>query len=39
SQDSFIQQLTLKIISITPHNIGCERMFSVLGWMCLSHRS
>jgi hypothetical protein len=30
-QNSFIQQLALKIISITPHNIGCERMFSVLG--------
>ena len=38
-QNSFIQQLALKIISITPHNIGCERMFSVLGWMCSSHRS
>lgn len=38
-KDNFIQQLALKIISITPHNVGCERLFSVLGWMCSNRRS
>ena len=30
---NFIQDLALKILSIRPHNAGCERIFSVLGWM------
>jgi hypothetical protein len=38
-KDNFIQQLALKIISITPHNVSCERLFSVLGWMCSNRRS
>ena len=30
---NFIRNLALKILSIRPHNAGCERIFSVLGWM------
>jgi len=30
---NFIRDLALKILSIRPHNAGCERIFSVLGWM------
>jgi hypothetical protein len=26
------------INSNTPHNVGCERLFSVLGWICLKCR-
>ena len=29
-EENFIQQLALKIFSITPHNAGCERIFSVI---------
>ncbi|CAG8716931.1 12393_t:CDS:2 [Rhizophagus irregularis] len=31
-EENFIQQLALKVFSITPHNAGCERIFSVMGW-------
>ncbi|PKY14592.1 hypothetical protein RhiirB3_426610 [Rhizophagus irregularis] len=31
-EENFIQQLALKIFSITPYNAGCERIFSVIGW-------
>ena len=30
-EENDIQKLALKILSITPHNAGCERVFSVLG--------
>ena len=30
---NYIRDLALKILSIRPHNAGCERVFSVLGWM------
>jgi len=32
--DNWIKEIALIINSITPHNVGCERIFSVLGWMC-----
>ena len=38
-KENWIQQLALKVHSITPHNAGCERVFSILGWMCSKHRS
>jgi hypothetical protein len=37
--NSWIGQIALIINSITPHNVGCERVFSVLGWMCTKRRS
>ena len=37
--NSWIGQVALIINSITPHNVGCERVFSVLGWMCSKRRS
>ena len=36
---NFIQQLALKIFSITPHNAGCERIFSVMGWYMNKRRT
>ena len=30
---NYIWDLALKIFSIRPHNIRCERVFSVLEWM------
>jgi hypothetical protein len=38
-KDNFIQKLALKIFSIIPHNASCERVFSVLGWMCSKRRT
>jgi hypothetical protein len=38
-RDNWIQKLALMIFAITPHNAGCERVFSVLGWMCSKRRS
>jgi hypothetical protein len=29
----------LKILAITPHNAGCERVFSVLGWFTNQRRT
>lgn len=37
--ENHIQQLALKILSITPHNAGCERTFSVLGWFANKRRT
>ena len=37
--DNWIKEIALIINSITPHNVGCERIFSVLGWMCSKRRS
>lgn len=37
--DDWIREIALIINSITPHNVGCERLFSVLGWMCSKRRS
>ena len=31
--DDCLQTLALLILDITPHNAGCERIFSDLGWM------
>lgn len=36
---NYIQQLALIINSITPHNISCERIFSILGWYMNKRRS
>ena len=33
-KDNWIKEIALLINSIAPHNVGCERVFSVLGWMC-----
>ncbi len=38
-KENWIQILALKLHSITPHNASCERVFSVLGWMCSKRRS
>ena len=32
-KEHYIQQLAIKVLSIIPHNVGCERLFSILGWM------
>ena len=37
--NNFIQQLALKVFSITPHNAGCERIFSVMGWYMNKRRT
>ncbi|CAG8733654.1 676_t:CDS:2, partial [Cetraspora pellucida] len=29
---NYLSQLALKVLAITPHNAGCERIFSVLRW-------
>jgi hypothetical protein len=39
TRDNFIQILALKIISLTPHNVSCERIFSILGWFCNKRRT
>jgi hypothetical protein len=39
SAENHIQKLALKILSITPHNAGCERVFSVLGWFANKRRT
>ena len=38
-KDNWIKEIELLINSITPHNVGCKRVFSVLDWMCEKHRS
>ena len=38
TNDNFIQSLALKILALTPHNLSCERIFSVLGWFCNKRR-
>jgi hypothetical protein len=37
--NSWIGKIASIINSITPHNISCERLFSVLGWICSKRRS
>lgn len=37
--NNFIQQLALKIFSITPHNSDCERIFSIMGWYMNKRRT
>jgi hypothetical protein len=32
-QYDYLQDLALKIFSITPHSASCERIFSTLGWL------
>ena len=36
---NFIQDLAFKVLSIRPHNAGCERIFSVLRWMMSKRRT
>jgi len=36
---NYIRDLAFKILSIRPHNAGCERIFSVLGWMMNKRRT
>ena len=38
TSSNYIQALALKILALTPHNVSCERIFSVLGWMCNKRR-
>lgn len=38
-EENHIKKLALKILSITPHNAGCERLFSVLGWFTNKRRT
>jgi hypothetical protein len=38
-KNNFIQILALKITSLTPHNVSCERIFSILGWFCNKRRT
>jgi hypothetical protein len=38
-EENYIQKLAIKILSITPHNAGCERVFSVLGWFANERRT
>lgn len=38
-RENHIQKLALKILSITPHNAGCERVFSILGWFTNKRRT
>ncbi|CAB5395177.1 unnamed protein product [Rhizophagus irregularis] len=38
-EEHYIQQLAMKILSITPHNAGCERVFSIIGWMANKRRT
>ncbi|PKB94619.1 hypothetical protein RhiirA5_438382, partial [Rhizophagus irregularis] len=38
-EENFIQQLALKVFSITPHNAGCERIFSVISWYMNKRRT
>lgn len=38
-EENYIQKLALKILSITPHNARCERVFSVLGWFANKRRT
>jgi hypothetical protein len=37
-EEHYIQQLAIKILSITPHNAGCEHIFSIIGWMANKRR-
>jgi hypothetical protein len=37
--ENYLQELALKILSITPTNAGCERVFSVLGWYMNKRRT
>ncbi|RHZ76193.1 hypothetical protein Glove_202g94 [Diversispora epigaea] len=39
TKDNFIQAVALKITSLTPHNVSCERIFSILGWFCNKRRT
>ena len=36
---SWIGKIASIINSITPHNVGCERLFSVLRWICSKRHS
>lgn len=37
--NNYIQMLALKILNIMPHNVSCERVFSVLGWFMSKRRT
>ena len=34
-EDNYIQKLVLNILSIIPHNVACERIFSILGGLLI----
>lgn len=36
---NYIQELALKLFSITPHQASCERVFSILNWMIGKRRT
>lgn len=38
-KNNHIQKLALMINAISPHNVSCERMFSVLGWYMSKRRT
>ncbi|CAJ0874513.1 1873_t:CDS:2 [Entrophospora sp. SA101] len=38
-EKNYIQMLSLKILSIIPHNVNCECLFSVLGWFMSKRRT
>nr|CAG8482667.1 8371_t:CDS:2 [Entrophospora candida] len=38
-EKNYIQMLSLKILSIIPHNVNCEHLFPVLGWFMSKHRT
>ena len=37
--NNYIQELALKILSITPQNASSERVFSILGWFMNKRRT
>ena len=37
--DNFIQQLALKLFAVVPHQVACERVFSILDWMIGKRRT
>ncbi|CAJ0910064.1 16818_t:CDS:10, partial [Entrophospora sp. SA101] len=38
-EKNYIQMLSLKILSIIPHNVNCEHLFPVLGWFMSKHKT
>src|SRR5205823_2201282 len=31
--ESYLQEIALYVLSVTPHSTSCERVFSTLGWL------
>ena len=38
-RNNYIQKITLKVISIVPHQVAVERVFSVLSWLTQKRRN